>query len=74
MTVCGFTTETTLAPFSRPLIQPSITNGLIQPGSLMVDKITTVPGARLGGRIGVLAPADLGRIDLALLVFFGLAA
>ncbi len=39
----------------------------------MVDKITTVPVTRLGERIGVLVPRDMARIDLALLVFLGLA-
>ena len=74
VTVCGFTTEPALSPFSRPLIEPSLANGLTQPSSLMVDKITTVPVARLGERIGLLAPAEVSRVDLALLVFLGLAA
>jgi mRNA interferase MazF len=39
----------------------------------MVDKLTTVPRTRVGRRLGTLAPADLGRVDRAVMVFLGLA-
>ena len=41
---------------------------------LMVDKITTTPRTKLGKRIGRLADKDMVRVDLAVLVFLGLAA
>ena len=47
---------------------------MTEPRSLMADRITTVTVARLGERIGVVAPADVGRTDLALLVVLGPAA
>ena len=39
----------------------------------MIDKLTTVPKSRLGNRIGQLDPADVARVNRALLVFLGLA-
>jgi mRNA interferase MazF len=40
---------------------------------LMVDKITTVPKARVGLRIGRLDDKDMLRLNQAVLVFLGLA-
>ncbi len=40
----------------------------------MVDKITTVPRASMGARIGNLATVDLARLERAMMVFLGLAA
>ena len=40
---------------------------------LMIDKITTVPKARLGKRIGKLNDEDVVRLNRALTVFLGLA-
>ncbi len=40
---------------------------------MMIDKITTVPKARLGKRIGKLTDEDLVRLNRALTVFLGLA-
>ena len=40
---------------------------------LMVDKVTTVPKARLGKRIGRLSDSDMVRVNRALLIFLGLA-
>ena len=39
----------------------------------MVDKITSVPKAKLGARIGRLDDADILRLNQAVLVFLGLA-
>jgi mRNA interferase MazF len=39
----------------------------------MVDKIMTVPKAKLGARIGRLDDADLMRLNRAVVVFLGLA-
>ena len=73
ITVCAFTTDDTEAPLFRLEVVPSERNGLRQPSWLMVDKITTVAKARLGARIGWLAPEDVRRLDRAMLVFLGLA-
>jgi hypothetical protein len=40
---------------------------------LMVDKLTTVPKEKLGGRVGRLGDADIVRLNQAMLVFLGLA-
>jgi mRNA interferase MazF len=39
----------------------------------MVDKILTVPKAKVGTRIGRLEHADLMRLNRAVVVFLGLA-
>lgn len=74
ITICPFTTDPTEAPLFRLLVEPSSENGLRSASSLMVDKITTVPKARLGKQIGALADEDMFRINRALLVFLGIAA
>jgi mRNA interferase MazF len=71
--ICAFTTDPTEAPLFRVRVEPSERNGLHAPGSLMVDKHTTVPKQRLGSRIGRLDDVDILRLNQAILVFLGLA-
>jgi mRNA interferase MazF len=73
VTVCPFTTHLVDAPLMRLAVEPGERNGLHQPSHLMVDKITTVPRAKLESRIGRLADEDLVRLNRAVLVFLGLA-
>jgi mRNA interferase MazF len=73
VTVCAFTTDPTEAPLLRLRVEPDSRNGLHEPSSLMVDKITTVPRSKLGERIGRLGDDDMVRLGRAVLVFFGLA-
>lgn len=73
VTICAFTTDPTDAPLFRLRIKPDEVNGLREPCSLMVDKITTVPRSKLGDRIGRLGDDELVRLGRAILVFFGLA-
>jgi mRNA interferase MazF len=73
ITVCVFTTDPTEAPLLRMLIEPTDRNGLSSASRLMVDKVTTVPKARLGKRIGKLNDEDVFRLNRALTVFLGLA-
>jgi mRNA interferase MazF len=73
ITLCVFTTDPTDAPLLRLLIEPTDRNGLKSASRLMVDKITTVPKARLGKRIGRLGDEDVVRMNRALTVFLGLA-
>jgi len=70
ITICAFTTDPTDAPLFRLLVAPTESNGLRAPCRLMVDKITTVPKARLGARVGRLADEDIVRLNRAVLVFF----
>ena len=73
VTVCAFTTDPTGAPLIRLPIAPDEQNGLHEPCSLMVDKITTVPRSRVGDRVGRLAGHDMVRLGRAVVVFLGLA-
>jgi mRNA interferase MazF len=73
VTLCAFTTDPTDAPLLRMLIEPSDRNGLKMASRLMIDKITTVPKARLGKRIGKLNDEDVVRLNRVLMVFLGLA-
>jgi mRNA interferase MazF len=73
ITLCVFTTDPTEAPLLRMLIEPTDRNGLSSGSRLMVDKVTTVPKARLGKRIGKLNDEDVVRLNRALTVFLGLA-
>lgn len=71
--VCVFTTDPTDAPLFRLRIEPDEVNGLREPCSLMVDKITTVPRSKVGEHIGKLSDEELVRLGRAILMFFGLA-
>lgn len=74
ITVCAFTTDPTDAPLFRLLIKPSSINGLRSDCRLMVDKVTTIPRAKLGSHVGDLADEDMLRLNRALLIFLGMAA
>ena len=71
--LCVFTTDPTDAPLLRMLVEPTDRNGLSSASRLMIDKVTTVPKARLGKRIGKLNNEDVVRLNRALTVFLGLA-
>jgi mRNA interferase MazF len=73
ITICAFTTDPTNAPLLRMLVEPTDDNGLSSASRLMIDKVTTVPKARLGKRIGRLNDEDIVRLNRALTVFLGLA-
>jgi len=73
VTLCAFTADPTDAPLLRMLIGPSDRNGLKMASRLMIDKMTTVPKARLGKRIGKLNDEDVVRLNRALMALLGLA-
>jgi mRNA interferase MazF len=73
VTICAFTSDPTDAPLLRLAVGPNETNGLRTTSRLMVDKITTMPKAKLGSRIGRLADTDTVRLNRALMIFLGLA-
>ena len=66
VTICSFTTNPADAPLFRLLMEPDGGNGLPERSRLMVDKVTTIPHAKLGTRIGRLADADLLRLNRSL--------
>ena len=73
VTICVFTTDSTVAPLFRLAIEPDDRNGLRTTSRLMVDKITTVSRQRVGERIGRLSAPELVRLNRAIAVFLGLA-
>lgn len=73
VTVCAFTTDPTDAPLIRLPVTPDEENGLHERSSLMVDKITTMPRAKVHDRIGRLSDQDMARLGRATVVFLGLA-
>ena len=73
ITVCGLTTNPLDAALTRLPIEPTPENGLVSPSRVMIDKVTTLPRAKLGGRIGALTAEDMTRVDRAMMVFLGLA-
>jgi mRNA interferase MazF len=73
ITICAFTSDPTDAPLFRLVVEPSEANGLETVSRLMVDKVTTIPKAKLGRRIGRLADDDMVRLNRALMIFLGLA-
>jgi mRNA interferase MazF len=73
VTICAFTTDPTEAPLFRLRTDPGDFNGLREPSSLMVDKITTIPRSKLGEMLGRLTDEDMVRLARAIVVFLGLA-
>jgi mRNA interferase MazF len=73
ITLCVFTTDPIEAPLLRMLVEPTDRNGLKSASRLMIDKVTTVPKARIGTRLGKLNDEDVVRLNRALTVFLGLA-
>ena len=73
ITICAFTTDPTEAPLFRVPIEPNERNGLRQACRLMVDKITTVPKAKIRTRVGRLDDEDIVQLNRAVLVFLGMA-
>lgn len=73
ITICAFTTDPTEAPLLRLVVEPNERNGLHSICRLMVDKITTVPKAKMGARVGRLDDEDMVRLNQAMTVFLGIA-
>ena len=73
VTVCGLTSDPADVPIFRVLITPSELNQRPAPSHIMVDKVTTIPAAKLGYRIGRLDDDDIDRLNGALRIHLGLA-
>lgn len=73
ITICAFTKDPTDAPLFRLVVEPNERNGLRFRCRLMVDKITTVPRAKLGAQVGRLDDEDMVRLNQAMTVFLGMA-
>ncbi|MGI8947523.1 MAG: type II toxin-antitoxin system PemK/MazF family toxin [Ornithinimicrobium sp.] len=47
--------------------------GLARPGSIMVDKVTTMPRTKLGEHIGAVSDTTMLALSRSLIVFLGIA-
>ncbi len=56
--LCLLSTNSSEALLYRPPVEPNEANGLRSLSSLLVDKISTVPKAKLGARVGRLRAAN----------------
>lgn len=73
VTICPFTTDPADLPLFRIAVAPSDGNGLRVLSRIMADKVTTIPKAKLGARVGRLADQEMLRLNRAVVVFLGLA-
>ncbi len=73
VTVCPLTTDTVDVPLLRIPLEPDSAYGLSTPSRVMVDKVTTMPRAKLGERIGRLSDTDMVALSRSLFVVLGLA-
>ena len=73
ITICPLTSDPVSAPYFRLPLMPTDKNGLLHPCRLMVDKITTVPRAKLRSHIGRLNDEDMVRLNRTIMVFLGIA-
>jgi mRNA interferase MazF len=73
ITICAFTSDPTDAPLFRLVVEPNERNGLRATCRLMVDKITTVPKAKMDAHLGRLDDEDMVRLNQAMTVFLGMA-
>jgi mRNA interferase MazF len=72
VTVAPLTSEIYQAPLFRVTIQPGKETGLRRVSQVMVDKITTVPRAKIGQRMGSIEASTLRAVNLAIKGFLDL--
>ena len=73
MAVLPLTSELHEEDLIRITVLPSRQNGLRRPSQIMIDKISTVPRARVGKRIGQLEAGAMRSVGEALNIFLALA-
>ena len=73
LTVCPLTSDATELPLLRIRLDSESGTGLAQPSSIMVDKLTMMPRARIGRYIGNVSDTDMLSLARTLVVFLGLA-
>ncbi|MGH7806051.1 MAG: type II toxin-antitoxin system PemK/MazF family toxin [Candidatus Binatia bacterium] len=73
VTLCPLTTDVEPARMFRVGLAPAPATGLRVASAIMVDKVQTLPRARLRSRIGALDVATMRTVDEALRVWLGLA-
>jgi len=73
ITVCPLTRTLVENVYARFTVAPTAANGLQQISAAMVDKILTIPKAKVGRRVGRLDPDDIARLNRHIALFLGLA-
>lgn len=73
VTLLPLTSELRDTPLFRITIEPSPENGLRQRSQVMVDKIHTVPRAKIGPSLGRLSDDEQIAVNRSLMLFLGLA-
>lgn len=73
VTLLPLTSELRDTPLFRITIEPSPENGLRQRSQIMVDKIHTVPRAKIGPSLGRLSDDEQIAVNRSLMLFLGLA-
>jgi mRNA interferase MazF len=66
VTIAPLSSEIYKAPLFRVTIQPGKETGLHKVSQVMVDKITTVPRAKIGHRIGSVETSTLRAVNQAI--------
>lgn len=72
-TILPLTSKLLDAPLFRVAIEPSAENGLRQRSQIMIDKIHTIPRAKVGAILGKLTDDQQLVVNRSLMLFLGLA-
>lgn len=72
-TILPLTSKLLDAPLFRVAIEPSAENGLHQRSQIMIDKIHTIPRAKVGAILGKLTEDQQLVVNRSLMLFLGLA-
>lgn len=73
VTLLPLTSDLRDTPLFRITIEPSPENGLRQRSQIMIDKIQTVPRAKVGPSLGRLSDDEQIAVNRSLMLFLGLA-
>lgn len=73
ITVLPLTATLTGAGSLRVVVEPSVSNGLLQPSEVMIDRPQSPPLGKIGQVIGQLDDVSMRRVSDRLAVFLGLA-
>ena len=71
VTIIPITSELRDTPLFRVPVRYGESTGLRKPSEVMVDKVQTVPGEKIGAVFGRLAEEDMLAVNRALAVFLG---
>ena len=73
VTLLPLTSDLRDTPLFRITIEPSAENGLRQRSQIMIDKIQTVPRAKVGPSLGRPSDDEQIAVNRSLMLFLGLA-